>query len=176
MSAEQHTCKMLLWPETVGVKRLDLALRRSDGTMIWHQSKEMDRLPLPWARALNVRQAEVYVRPARGESWPLVFLDDVALPLAVAITRKYPPGGGDLSPRRMPSLARLPREPRRAKKSPGPALARSQNRSGSGLNLGRASRPPGGLQELETLRSLGEHRRFVGDPAVGPGAGVPGAC
>ena len=89
MNANQHTRKMLLWLEAVGVERLDLALRRSDATMIWHRSKTFDQLPLAWARALNVRQAEVYVRPARGESWPLVFLDDVTPTLAVAVTRKY---------------------------------------------------------------------------------------
>jgi hypothetical protein len=89
MTAKQHTRRMLLWLEAVGVERLDLALRHSDATMIWHRSKTFDRLPLSWARALNVRQAEVYIRPARGESWPLVFLDDVALSLAVAVTRKY---------------------------------------------------------------------------------------
>lgn len=88
MNAKQHTRKMLLWLRAVGIERLDLALRHSDA-MIWHRSKSFDQLPLSWARALNVRQAEVYVRPARSESWPVVFLDDVEPSLAVGITRKY---------------------------------------------------------------------------------------
>jgi hypothetical protein len=89
MNAKQHTRKMLLWLRAVGIERLDLALRQSDATMIWHRSKSFGQLPLSWARALNVRQAEVYVRPARSESWPVVFLDDVEPSLAVGITRKY---------------------------------------------------------------------------------------
>ncbi len=89
MNAKQHTRKMLLWLRAVGIQRLDLALRQSDAAMIWHRSKSFGQLPLSWARALNVRQAEVYVRPARSESWPVVFLDDVEPSLAVAITRKY---------------------------------------------------------------------------------------
>lgn len=89
MNPQLHTLKMLLWFRGVGIERLDLALRRSDGTMIWHRWKSFGQLPLAWARALNVRQAEVYVRPARGESWPVVLLDDVEPSLAVAIPRKY---------------------------------------------------------------------------------------
>ncbi len=89
MNAKQHTCKMLLWLRAVGIERLDLALRQSDATMIWHRSKNFGQLPLSWARALNAREAEVYVRPARGESWPVILLDDVEPSLAVGITRKY---------------------------------------------------------------------------------------
>jgi hypothetical protein len=89
MNAKQHTRKMLLWLEEVGIKKFDLALRHSDATMIWHRSRTLGQLPLSWARAQNARQAEVYVRPARNESWPFVFLDDVAPSLAVAAVRKY---------------------------------------------------------------------------------------
>lgn len=89
MTAKQHTRKMLLWLAEIGIERLDLAVRQSDATMIWHRSKSFDQLPLGWACAQNVRQAEVYVRPARNESWPLVFLDDVTPSLAVAVVRKY---------------------------------------------------------------------------------------
>ena len=89
MNAKQHTRKMLLWLEEAGIERFDLALRHSDATMIWHRSKNLGQLPLSLARAQNVRQAEVYVRPARNESWPLVFLDDVAPSLAVAVVRKH---------------------------------------------------------------------------------------
>ncbi len=89
MNAKQHTHRMLHWLKAIGIERLDLALRKSDATFIWHRSKTFDQLPLSWARALNVSQAEIYVRPARNESWPLVFLDDVALSLAIATTRKY---------------------------------------------------------------------------------------
>lgn len=78
-----------MWLEDNGVERFDLAIRLSDATMIWHRSKEGGQLPLPWARAQNVRRAEIYVRPARNEPWPLVFLDDVAPHIARAVVRKY---------------------------------------------------------------------------------------
>lgn len=55
--------------------------------MIWHHSKTYGELPLPWARAMNVRRSEIYIRPSRHGSWPLVFLDD--LDPWLAITRKY---------------------------------------------------------------------------------------
>jgi len=72
-----------------GVQRVDLAVLRPDGAMIWHRDVLTDALPLPWARAENARRAEVYVRPARGYDWPLVFLDDLDPQLAQRIARRY---------------------------------------------------------------------------------------
>jgi hypothetical protein len=72
-----------------GVLRVDLAVRRPNGAMIWHRDLPSDTLPLAWLRAENVRSAEVYARPARGYDWPLVFLDDLAVQLAERIARKY---------------------------------------------------------------------------------------
>ena len=80
---------MLRWWHSAGVERADLAVRRADGAMIWHRSRALEQLPLRWARAENVRAADVYVRPARGEPWPLTFLDDVPTQLARRITEKY---------------------------------------------------------------------------------------
>ena len=57
--------------------------------MLWHRDIHLDDLPLPWARAENTRHGNVFIRPARGYPWPLVFLDDVAEELASRITRKY---------------------------------------------------------------------------------------
>ena len=89
MRAQQQTQAMLRWWHSAGVERADLAVRRADGAMIWHRSRALDQLPLGWARAENVRSAEVYVRPARGEPWSLTFLDDVPTQLARRITEKY---------------------------------------------------------------------------------------
>jgi hypothetical protein len=66
-----------------------MAVKPPEGGMIWHHDLALDSLPLAWARALNVRRAEVYIRPARDYAWPLVFLDDVAVPWARRIARKY---------------------------------------------------------------------------------------
>jgi hypothetical protein len=89
MKAQQQTHAMLRWLHSAGVERADLAVHRADGAMIWHRWRAIDQLPLRWARAENVRSAEVYVRPARGEPWPLTFLDDVPTQLARRITEKY---------------------------------------------------------------------------------------
>lgn len=76
--AVAHTSAMLTWWADTGITRADLAIRRCDATIIWHHDRPLEDLPLAWARAQNVRRAEVYIRPARGHSWPLVFVDDVA--------------------------------------------------------------------------------------------------
>lgn len=89
MAASQHTERMLRWWMRAGVHRADLAVKRADGAMLWHADQTVQTLPLSWARAQNAKNANVYVRPARGYRWPLVFLDDVPCPLAAAVTRKY---------------------------------------------------------------------------------------
>ncbi|MCP4548499.1 MAG: hypothetical protein GY835_18745, partial [bacterium] len=80
---------MLEWWEAAGIAQADLAVRRPDGAMIWHHGLSVSRLPLAWARAENVRRAEVYIRPARGHAWPLLFLDDVDATMALRIAGKY---------------------------------------------------------------------------------------
>ncbi len=89
MRAREHTRSMLAWWREVGIERADLAVRQPSGAMIWHGDLAMASLPLAWAGAQNVRRAEVYIRPARGYAWPLVFLDDVTTPRARAVARKY---------------------------------------------------------------------------------------
>jgi hypothetical protein len=51
--------------------------------MLWQRDLPVEALPLGWARAENAHGAEVYIRPARGFEWPLVFLDDVVTAIAV---------------------------------------------------------------------------------------------
>lgn len=89
METQRHTDRMLSWFAQAKVTRVDLAIRRSDGTMIWHPDRVLDNLPLAWARAENVRRADVYIRPARGFDWPVLFLDDVDERLALLVPRKY---------------------------------------------------------------------------------------
>jgi len=80
---------MLGWWQSRSVERADIAVRRASGAMIWHQELPIERLPLAWLRAENAQGAEIYIRPARGSAWPLVFLDDVDAQRAVAVVRKY---------------------------------------------------------------------------------------
>jgi hypothetical protein len=89
MKAQDHTNSMLRWWWHAGVTRADLAVRRSNDAMIWHQGVPLKELPLSWARAENARRGEVYIRPARGHSWPLVLLDDLAPATASRIAGKY---------------------------------------------------------------------------------------
>lgn len=87
-TASAHTKAMLTWWSQFGITRADLAIRRCDASMIWHYDRRLEELPLSWARAENVRRAEVYIRPARGHCWPLVFVDDVSFDIARRSTQK----------------------------------------------------------------------------------------
>jgi hypothetical protein len=72
-----------------GIERADLAVRTVNVAMLWDADCPLEQLPLAFARAHNVKQADIYVRPARGYPWPMLFLDDVAVPMARRIARKY---------------------------------------------------------------------------------------
>jgi hypothetical protein len=89
MIASDHTQAMLDWWAVVGIHRVDVAVRRSMGAMLWHRDLAVDALPLAWARAENARHADIYIRPARGHAWPLVFVDDVAVDRAHAVARHH---------------------------------------------------------------------------------------
>lgn len=77
MKASEHTEVMLAWWNDRGITRVDLAVRRRDGVVCWQRDRPLESLPLAWARAENLRGAEIYARPARRYAWPLLFLDDV---------------------------------------------------------------------------------------------------
>lgn len=87
--ATTHTATMLDAWHRAGIERADLAVRIVNGAMLWYADRPLDRLPLAFARAHNVKQADIYVRPARGYPWPMVFLDDVAVLMARRIAGKY---------------------------------------------------------------------------------------
>lgn len=89
MNARGHTQRMLGWFQEQGIGTLDAAVRHRDGRMIWQRNSALPPGLLAWARAQNVRGADVYVRPARGEVWPVVLLDDVAPAVAMRIAGKY---------------------------------------------------------------------------------------
>jgi hypothetical protein len=87
MKAAEHTEAMLSAWRSARVDRADLAVRRPGGTMLWQRDLPLEALPLPWLRAENAHGADLYIRPARGQDWPMVFLDDVAVPVALATVR-----------------------------------------------------------------------------------------
>lgn len=89
MRAAEHTERMIRGWERARVHRADLAVRRRDGAMLWQRGLALEGLPLGWARAENARGAEVYIRPARGFEWPLVFLDDLPVPFAQKLARDH---------------------------------------------------------------------------------------
>ncbi len=92
---------LLDWFLDTGVSHFDLAIQRRDqagsprdflapsstraqqleGTGIQHR--------LPWLCAENARGADVYFRPFRHGAWPVVFLDDLPIPMAIKIAGKY---------------------------------------------------------------------------------------
>ena len=89
MKASDHTEAMLAGWKGMGVGRVDLALKLPDGAMVWQRNRPLENLPLAWPRAANAQGAEVYIRPARGFAWPLVFLDDVAVALALEAVDRH---------------------------------------------------------------------------------------
>jgi hypothetical protein len=88
MRAADHAQAMLDWWAATGVDRVDLAVRRASGAMLWQRDRPIASLPLAWARAENAQQADLYARPARGRSWPLILVDDVAVARAHAVARE----------------------------------------------------------------------------------------
>lgn len=98
MRARDHTDRMIAWWRDIGVDRVDLAVRRprpagDDRGPIWLWQRAISLIELspvlPWTRAENARKADVYVRPARGSSWPVVLLDDLAPADALDLTRRH---------------------------------------------------------------------------------------
>lgn len=142
MNAQEHTDSMLRWWGDAGITRADLAVRRPGGAMLWHHDVMLDNLPLPWARAENLRGSEIYIRPARDCSWPLLFLDDVSLTMTHRVMRKYaalaihtsPEGGCHLWLR---TDRTLDRRERTAAQSWLAARTAADLRSVSGDHLGR---------------------------------------
>lgn len=99
MKARDHTGRMLAWWRAIGVDRVDLAVRRSREAphaaapaWLWQHSIRLADLPrlLPWTRAENAQNADIYARPARGPTWPVVFLDDLVPAAALALTTRHP--------------------------------------------------------------------------------------
>ena len=76
-----------------GIDRLDFGIRRQDSTFIQRDLQSLNPLAikkaLPFLRAENAKGSDVYFRPARHESWPVIFLDDLTNRQAGEIGRKY---------------------------------------------------------------------------------------
>jgi hypothetical protein len=81
---------MLAWWQWAGVTNADLMVRRDDdGGIIWHTNRPLGGLYLSWLGYENAAGAEIYGRPARGQAWSVVMLDDVPCALAERIVNKY---------------------------------------------------------------------------------------
>jgi hypothetical protein len=89
MRAADHTQQMLQGWAALNICRADLAVRRSDGAVLWQLDQPLEGLPLGWARAENAHGGEIYIRPARDFAWPLVFLDDLPIPVARQLALTY---------------------------------------------------------------------------------------
>ena len=89
MKAIEHTQAMLAAWSEVGVGRADLAVRCPDGKMLWQRNRDVEDLPLAWLRGANAHGSEIYIRPARGFDWPVVFLDDVPVRIAMAAVARH---------------------------------------------------------------------------------------
>ena len=84
-----HTQYMLSWLSGTRIKQVDLLIKRASGMAILHRSMPIFNVPVSWLHAENNQGAEIYIRAARSQSWPMVFLDDVETGLACRIAQKY---------------------------------------------------------------------------------------
>ena len=89
MNAQQQTRTMLDWWQRLGITRMDMAIRRPDGVMMWRQELLLSCRELAWARSCNADGSDIYVRPSRSHAWPVVFLDDVNPAMAIRVSKKY---------------------------------------------------------------------------------------
>jgi hypothetical protein len=80
---------MLAWWANAGITDADLAMRRPGGAFLWARAAPLAALPLAWARAENAHGADIYIRPARGADWPLLFLDDVSVERALSAAHEH---------------------------------------------------------------------------------------
>ncbi len=82
--------QMLIWFQDAGVDAWNFCVL--DRGMLGHERprgrEEVER-SLGWAWVKNRSGHDVYIRPARGASWPVVFLDDLPPRKAVGIAHKY---------------------------------------------------------------------------------------
>ena len=80
---------MLDWWLDANIYHVDLMVKRPGDATILHANVPINIIPLPWLRAENARGADIYIRPERNLSWPLLFLDDVNPEMAKKIASKY---------------------------------------------------------------------------------------
>lgn len=93
----EQIAAFLDWLVAAGVDLFDVALIRfspdAPAGMFIPGSKNIDRAgleqSLPWLRFENSRTAGAYFRPARGQAWPLLFLDDVPPSEAQRLAETY---------------------------------------------------------------------------------------
>lgn len=117
LKPSEQTDRMLKWLTGVGVTRWNIGALKIDGdasSMLNHHLKwdaSSASRQLSWARWQNSSEGrDVYVRPARGESWPIAFLDDVPPRLARGISAKYRALAVETSPGRCHVWIALGRE------------------------------------------------------------------
>ena len=89
MRARDHTQAMLHFYQPHHITTVDLAIKRIEGTFIWPYQQPLEHLPMAWLRAENVRHSEGYIRPARHQHWPMIFLDDVTTQRAQQVALRY---------------------------------------------------------------------------------------
>jgi hypothetical protein len=90
MSHKQSMSVMLDWFHAVGVDSWNFSVL--DKGMLGHErSRNRDEVErsLGWGWVKNQSGHDVYIRPARGHDWPVVFLDDLPPRKARGIAKKY---------------------------------------------------------------------------------------
>ena len=79
------------WFESVGVDRWNFSVLTVRGMLSHERPRDRDEVlkSAPWGWVKNSEGCNVYLRPARGKGWPIIFLDDLSPRKAHGISRKY---------------------------------------------------------------------------------------
>lgn len=79
------------WFESIGIDRWNFSVLTERGMLGHERPRDAAevRKSLKWGWVSNRQGCDVYMRPARGQSWPVLFLDDLTPVMAAGVAKKY---------------------------------------------------------------------------------------
>ncbi len=79
------------WFESVGVDRWNFCVLTARGMLGQDRGRDLDEVmkSTGWGWVKNNEGCNIYMRPARGGGWPIIFLDDLPSRKTLGISHKY---------------------------------------------------------------------------------------
>lgn len=95
MKPIDNTNKQIDFFHSIGIDKFDAAVNKKGSSFLFNNTQNFNR-DLLIEKYINflkyrnaMRQADVYIRPARGQDWSYCFLDDLAIESVKLIQKKY---------------------------------------------------------------------------------------